>query len=189
MLWGHDSAGAPLATLPPLADAYLRAQEARLRARSDYRGGPLWTVFRVRHAVATSRVVWPDIARRPTAVALEASPVPDAIPLNTCYVAAAPDAESALAIAAVINSTWTRVLAHFTADEARGGYRRINARVAGRFPVPAAGPWRRQLADLSLNAHQGHALDQADLDDAVADSLGLSAIARDRLRAMAAHHG
>jgi hypothetical protein len=107
------------------------------------------------------------------------------VPINTCYVSAAPDDETALAIAATINSAWVRVLVHAVADEARGGYRRFNARAVGCVPVPAAGAARRHLAHLSRAAHTSHDVDACEIDEAVADALGLSRDVRATLRALA----
>src|SRR5690606_12073797 len=39
ILWTHDSLGAPLPKLPPLAAAHLSRHEAMLRSRRDYAGG------------------------------------------------------------------------------------------------------------------------------------------------------
>jgi hypothetical protein len=152
--------------------------------RADYRTGPIWTLFRVRAGLAPHRVVWADVARASTAVALTHA-APDAVPINTCYVSAAPDDESALVIAATLNSVWVRVLVHATGDEARGGYRRFNARAVGGAPVPVPGPARRRLAALSRSTHATHDVDSDDIDAAVADALGLSREIRATLRGLA----
>ena len=188
LIWTHDDDGTPRDVLPPLTAQYFGRHAARLRARSDYRAGPLWTLYRVRAGLAPFRVAWADIARRAEAVAVDAL-VPEAIPLNTCYVAAAHNLEQALVIAAVMNSTWTAALVTVSADEARGGYRRINAGVAAQTPIPPPGRRFDALAALSLDAHRHHAIQQSSLDDAVADALGLTSSVQDRLRSMAARHG
>jgi hypothetical protein len=126
-------------------------------------------------------VVWPDIARRPAAAVLESTSLAQAVPLNTCYVARAPDRVTALAVAAVLNSTWAHAVALATADEARGGYRRINARVAGRLPVPPVAA-RATLATVAAAAHQDRHVHQDHLDDAVAEAFGLSGSHCDLLR-------
>lgn len=187
LLCAHRPAGDCPTRLPPRAAGYIAARERRLRARVDYQTGPPWTLFRLRAALAANRVVWPDIARQPIAVALDETPFAHAVPLNTCYVAPAPDRNTALVIAAVLNSTWAMASATSVADEARGGYRRINARVAGAIPVPPPGPATTALCALSAAAHDGNRPPQDDLDDAVAEALGLSASARDALRRLAAH--
>jgi adenine-specific DNA-methyltransferase len=185
ILWTHGDTGDPLESLPPKALRYLKRHSVILRSRSDFRKGPLWTLFRVTAAVAPYRVVWSDIARHPRSVALAETAVSDAIPLNTCYVAAAPDRECALAIAATLNSTWSRVQCIVTADEARGGYRRINARVASDVPVPQPRAQRKALADFSLYAHTHTNVSINDLDEAVAEALGLSARTRKVLLSLA----
>lgn len=186
VLWGLDQTGRPLATLPPLARRYVRRHAARLRRRTDFRRGPPWTVFRTRAATTQHRVVWPDLARRPRAVLLEET-APEAIPLNTCYVAPAPDRETGLVIAAVLNSTWSRATVWVSADEARGGYRRINARAVARLPVPGRKDGRGALAELSAVAHR-RAVPQDELDDAVAAALDLSARTRRALSALVRDH-
>lgn len=183
VLWCHDRSGKPRPSLPRLADAYVRRHEQALQRRSDYRRGPIWGVFRTGPALAPHRVTWPDIARRPRAVALSASIAPDAIPLNTCYVHAAPDQEGALVTAAVLNSTWAEAFVHAHADEARGGYRRVNARVVGAIPLPQHGPQRASLCDLSLLAHNdSRHVTRQDIDAAVARALGLTQSVQERLR-------
>ena len=187
MVWGYVGA-APLEQLPPAAGAYFAARAARLRARTDYRSGPPWSVFRVPAALAGHRVVWSDIARRPAAVVLDDTPLSNAIPINSCYVARAPDRAVALAIAAVLNTTWAWAAAHVTADEARGGYHRMNARVIGQIPLPPAGA-RGALAELAGRAHRAEHADQDELDDTVANAFGLTAADRDALRRVLPHRG
>jgi len=69
------------------------------------------------------------------------------------------------------------------ADEARGGYRRINARVTGAIPIPDQGPSRTALCDLSFIAHQDpRHVTRQDLDAAVARALGLTERVQERLR-------
>jgi hypothetical protein len=184
----HRPSGECLPRLPPRSAAYMEARERPLRARTDYRDGPPWSLFRIRPALAANRVVWPDIARRPMAVALDETPLAHAIPLNTCYVAPAPDRDAAFVAAAVLNSTWATAAALVTADEARGGYRRINARVAGRIPIPRTGSAVTELRGLSVAAHDGTLPDQDELDDAVAEALHLTAATRDALRRLARDH-
>ena len=187
VIWAYQN-GAPLESLPPNAAAYFAARTTRLKQRADDAGGPPWTVFRLRAGLAGHRVVWPDIALHPSAVALEETDLAAAVPLNTCYVTHTPDRATALTVAMILNTTWARAIALATADEARGGYRRINARVAGQMPVPA-GPTRSALAAFGAAAHRNRHADQDQLDDAVGDALGLPAASRDLLRRFVAHHG
>ena len=188
LLWPYDRAGAPRRALPPLATRWFRRHQAALERRSDYRGGPAWILFRTAAAHACHRVVWPDLARGPHAVALDVANA-DAVPLNTCYVSTAPDEPTALALAATLNSTWVRVLLRLRADEARGGYRRHNSRAMGVVPVPPDGDARCQLVELSRHAHQTHDICQQDLDRAVAQALGLDAAGCADLAALARDHG
>ncbi|KPJ96660.1 MAG: hypothetical protein AMS18_00570 [Gemmatimonas sp. SG8_17] len=189
IVWTHAESGAPLNKIPRRAASYLKQHSGKLKSRTDYRAGPFWSLFRVNPALLKNRVVWADIAKHPRAVALDETDANRAIPLNTCYVASAPNRGTALTIAAVFNSCWARALTYAIADEARGGYRRINARVAGQMPVPKPGPQGSALCELSVQAHKGDHVSSTDLDEAVAEALRLSAKARRLLRAVATHHG
>jgi hypothetical protein len=184
VLWPCDAAGRMRPSLPPGAVRWLATYERALTRRADYRGGPPWTVFRTAAGVAANRVVWPDLARACAAVALDVV-APDAIPLNTCYVAAAPDEDTALAVAATLNSTWIRVLVRACADEARGDYRRHNARVMAEVPVPASPVAVSRLARLSYQGHLQHDVHQRDLDQAVAAALDLPRALQADLAALA----
>ena len=185
IVWCYDDDVMPIPRLPDHAARYFEQRSGQLRARSDYRGGPVWTVFRTRCMSGNHRIVWPDIAQHPRAVVLDAAGTPSAVPLNTCYVATTADRETALATTAVMNSTWTAALLTASADEARGGYRRINARVARQIPVPDPGPRRAALAQLSKRVHENERHNNEDLDEAVAHALGLSDRARGILRSLA----
>jgi hypothetical protein len=187
VVWPYDRAGLLLATLPPLAARWLRRHRALLERRSDFRGGPAWTLFRTTAAFARHRVAWPDLARAAHAVALDVA-IAGSVPLNTCYVSVVPDEAAALALAAVLNSTWIRALLHLRADEARGGYRRHNTRAMAAVPLPPDGAARSRLVDLSRHAHQTHDICQQDLDRAVAQALGLDAGTCADLAAVARDH-
>jgi hypothetical protein len=104
----------------------------RLRRRVDYRGGPPWQLFRTRLGIAPYRVVWADLARE---LAAAVAP-PEVVPLNTVYGIAAASDEDAHALAALLNTRWCTALARLSADPARGGFRRFNAGVVGRLPLP-----------------------------------------------------
>jgi hypothetical protein len=188
LLWGHDDFGHVRASLPPLATEYFARHLSALRARADYQTGPTWQVFRVRAALGPFRLVWSDLARRPRACVLELCDAVDTIPLNTCYVATSRDETVLLAASCVLNSTWGALHVHTTADEARGGYRRVNARVVGSLPTP---PQARAaaLAALAREAHAGKPISTHDLDEAVADSLALSPEARHTVRRFATDLG
>jgi hypothetical protein len=187
IIWTHDKAGKPFAQLPSLAAAWFRECGSRLRARADYRDGPPWTLFRLPRR-SPNTVVWRDIARRPVAAVLDADAT-SAVALNTCYVLTALDRGTALIISAVFNSTWSAVIAHYSADEAQAGYRRINARVASGFPIPFPGPSATHLAAFSAHAHEQPGFSQGDLDDAVAVALDLPGSVRTALRSLAANLG
>lgn len=188
VLWAYHAAGIARDTLPPRAAAFIAMHQGTLAARADYRGGPLWTLFRTEPAQCGHRVIWRDIARRPVAAVLDELHT-DAIPLNTCYVAAFPDRTTALAASAVLNSVWAAALVRVTADEARGGYRRCNARVIGAVPLPRDTGTLRSLADLARQAHHFSGFSHAELDSSVAEALGLPGPVQTRLRALVVDPG
>ncbi len=185
LVWCHAADGAPLTRIPKHSARYFEQCAEALRGRSDYRSEPAWCVFRTRCTLGDHRLVWPDISRRPRAVALNETQSPAAIPMNTCYVSATDDRETALAAAAVMNSTWAAAFFMAGTDEASGGYRRINARAARHLPVPLPGDARAELAQLSNRIHQDENFDNQELDDAVAHTLGLSKRTRQALKLLA----
>lgn len=132
VLWPHDASGRPLDRLEGALARQLAPYIDRLRRRTDYRSGPAWQLFRTKLAVAIHRVLWPDLSRQLQAVV----PPPEVVPLNTVYGIATRTADDAHALAALLNSRWCTALARLTADPARGGFRRFNARVVGALPFP-----------------------------------------------------
>ncbi|HEX2249706.1 MAG TPA: N-6 DNA methylase [Gemmatimonadales bacterium] len=182
LLWTHDPQGCPYNQLPRMARAYVQRFERELRARRDYQGGPLWTVFRTRAALAPYRVVWPDLSRRMSAVALTARDL-ERIPLNTCYVAPVRSAPTAHALAAWLNSTWMGAVARLEAAPASGGFARFNAQVVARLPLPPAVLTDPDLTRFGRQARTG-ALDQTQLDDLAARHLNLSSSTQGALRAV-----
>ncbi len=187
LFWPYDVRGDLLRQLPPQARRYIHGSSRRLRARADYRHGPIWALFRTAAVHAPHRVAWPDIARRPRAAVLEETAAAGAMPLNTCYLATPPDRATALVVAAVLNSTWAAALLNLIADEARGDYRRLNARAAGHIPLPPPGAGRAQVAEVARAAHRGIRVPDDELDDVVAQALGLPASVCADLRSLAAH--
>ena len=188
VFWGYDGTGQVRKSLPPRAAAYAATHKRPLTKRADYHAGPLWTLFRLPAVLAKHRVVWSDISRRPTAVALDHTVPNPSLPLNSCYVSSAPNPNAALVISAVMNSSFAGALIAATADEARGGYHRVNARVAAELPVPGDTPGSDALALLSRQYHNSGEFNQDDLDEAVAEALGLGPTAADRLRRYARLH-
>jgi hypothetical protein len=172
VLWTHTSDGTPFARLPAELRAHLGEHEERLKRRSDYRGGPPWQLFRTALGFAPHRVVWRDLGKRLAA----AVPAPDVVPLNTVYGIVTRERADAVALAALLNSCWLTALGRLVADQARGGFRRFNARVVGSLPMPhASGSTWAELAA------RGSRCEPA--DDLVADALELDAADR---RALAA---
>jgi hypothetical protein len=183
LLWPHDDMGQPLGSLPPRAAAYLACFEADLRARRDYCGGPVWTLFRARAATARYRVLWPDMARQLTAVALTSRRHSRRIPLNSCYIAPVPTAARAYALAAWLNSTWIRAMARVRAVPASSGFARFNAQVVGGLPLPGGTLTDPALVRLGRAGHAGERV-QDELDRITARRLLLSLPAQRALRAV-----
>ena len=183
LLWTHDTEGQPRTKLPPRCTAYLVRHQAELRGRRDYAGGPPWTVFRVRPAIAGYRVVWPDVARELCAAALALPSDRSQIPLNSCYVITAKNVMEAERLTACLNTTWLRAVARLGAVPAASGFARYNAQTIARLPLPGSA-----LDDSTFNrlAQQGRAgaVLQGELDDAMAVHLSLSGNAQNALRAV-----
>ncbi len=177
LLFPHDARGAPLPRLPAHAARYLRQHEALLRVRVDYHDGPPWTLFRVRPALAPHRVVWPDIARRLMATVLSGPGMHGVIPLNSCYLIAAPDHRLALALTGWLNCRWIGALARASADPARNGFARFSARVVADLPLPAEALTDARLVELTELALRGDP-DQERLDAICAEHLALPPDAR-----------
>jgi hypothetical protein len=184
LLWPCDDAGRPLAELPPGARAFLTTHVRRLRDRADDAGGPPWTLFRTAAASAPYRVVWADLGRQLTAVALAAEAERDQIPLNTCYVIAAANVLTALRLTAWLNTTWIRAAARLAAPPAASGFARFTARVVGGLPLPDAVLTDSTLGDFAQAAALGSFL-QAELDAHAARLLGLTPADAEALAAVA----
>jgi hypothetical protein len=184
--WPCDVNGAPLEALPPRAAAWAARHRTALLTRADYRGGPPWAVFRTVGAVAAHRVVWADLGRRLAAAPLIGPDAGAQVPLNTCYVAPTTDEPAALALAALLNSSWLRAFASAMAPPAASGFRRFNARVVEGLPFPEAA-WRgERLASLARQAAAGTDVQDA-LDAHAADLLGLDTGERRALVATTGH--
>jgi hypothetical protein len=171
LLWTHGPDGSPLPRLPPQAAAHLGPHAAALRARSDYVGGPPWTLFRARAVTQPHRVVWADLARDLRAASL--ADMADTIPLNSCYVALARNDPEADRLAAWLNSSWLRAAARAGAVPAAGGCSRFTAATVGALPLAAAALADPDLSTLARLAAEGRRV-QADLDDVTARHLCLT---------------
>jgi hypothetical protein len=183
LLWTHDRSGNPLHELPARCAAYLRPHHAQLRARKDFAGGPPWTVFRAKPAVARHRVVWADLARRLTAAALISGQDVDRIPLNSCYVTSARSIAEAERLAAWLNSTWIRAAARLRAVPAASGFARFNAETIASLPLPDSALVDPELTRLARAGRMETDI-QEQLDEATARHLSLSSAARRALLAI-----
>jgi hypothetical protein len=183
LLWTHDARGEARQTLPPRATAYLMAHQSELRGRKDFQTGAFWMLFRTRPATSRYRVVWADLARELTAIALTTTDDGGRIPLNSCYIAPTPNGAQADRVAAWLNSTWIRVVARLSALPAAGGFARFSAETVARLPLPAAVLADTQLDSLARAGRAGN-LVQEELDDIVARHLGLSSPGRRALQSV-----
>jgi N-6 DNA Methylase len=182
LLWTHTCSGYAIPRLPAGAMRYLSPHEKALRARKDYRDGPWWAMFRTRPACAPYRIVWSDLSRQLTAVALTTESDQQDIPLNSCYVAPTASSGRAQGIAAWLNSSWIRAVARLSAPPASGGFARFNAATVGGVPLAVSALDDARLPELTRAGRSGEEV-QATLDALVADHLGLSQSAQRKLRA------
>lgn len=169
----------------PRLDKYLARHEAALRARTGVgTGGAIGAVMRVSVATLGHKVVWRDIAET-----LHAAIVPDrvkgddggsvpVIPLNTVYFVSVPDHDTALLLAAYLNSLPLRVLARAAAERAKDAHFRFFAWTVGMLPLPA--DWTsnsaHELRGIAIAAHEVGGIapvQQARLDALVARAYGL----------------
>jgi len=177
LFFPYNDRGEPFERLPPRAAAYVRAHEGLLRARVDYQGGPLWSLFRVRPAVSAHRVVWPDLARRLSALPLTGPGASGIVPLNSCYLLSVPRRTIALALTAWLNTTWLRAAARAVADAAASGFARFNARIVADLPLPPSVLDDPRLPALTERGARGEPI-QEELDAVAAEHLALTPRAR-----------
>jgi hypothetical protein len=184
LLWPCDPTGAPLPALPPGAARHLDAVRTRLERRTDFAGGPHWSLFRTAGVDAPHRLVWPDLGRTLQAAALTGDEAAAWVPLNTCYVAPATSAAEAHALAAWLNSGSLRLVARLGAVPAAAGYRRFTAATIAALPLPAAVPRDADLAALGRAGARGRPV-QDDLDAYALQLLDLPTRVRRVLAALA----
>ncbi len=187
LVWTHDEDGRVLAKLPPRARMYFKAHLPILTARADYSGGPPWMLFRTVPAAAAQRVVWSDLARRLTALALVDGGDRALIPLNTCYVVSMRSARSAKCVAAWLNCSFLSAAARLHADPASGGFARFNARTVAGLPLPDAVLEDADLATIASAGRMGAPF-QDQLDEICTAHLRLSSAARRALARFATGH-
>lgn len=181
LIWTHDRQGNPRKELPDRCAAYLRSYHTELRARKDFAGGPPWTVFRARPAIATHRVIWADLARCLTAVSLSAERDLHCIPMNSCYVVPARSEAEAERLAAWLNSTWMRAAARLRAVPAAGGFARFNGQTVSALPLPLSACTDPDLIRLARAGRLGRAV-QDELDEVAARHLAIPNASQSVLR-------
>jgi len=172
LLWPYDSSGCLLDALPSAAARHVSGFLGELRRRADYTSGKPWCLFRTAPAILPHRVIWADVARRLEAAPLSGARGLEVIPLNSCYLTPAPEAGTALRLAAWLNCTWCRALAAAIAEPASGGYARFNARVISALPLPSSALASTELLTLA-RLGTAESLEQKDLDACCADLLSL----------------
>jgi hypothetical protein len=168
IVWTHGANGAPLAALPEGAARWLGPWRRRLAARADLHGTRAWwSLFRTEGAQwSQHRVVWGDFGRQPRAAVIAAGD--DTVPLNSCYVLPCPEADDALALAALLNSPLAAAWLNTIAEPARGGWHRYLGWTISLLPVPTDWPRARDiLAPIAERAVLGTPPDDIELLDAV----------------------
>jgi hypothetical protein len=177
ILWTHDAAQQPFASLPPRAARWLNQWRSTLERRSDV--GPRdrwWSLFRVESAAPGWRVVWGDVGRTPRALVL--APDDDTVPLNSCYVVRAASEDDADALAAWINTPLALAWLAAIAEPARGGYHRFLGWTMARLPLPAKWASAREiLAPIGRRARIGEVASTAELHEVSLRALHLGAAA------------
>lgn len=140
IVFTHDTTtGAPLSTLPEDTEAHLTQYKETLTQRSDLRDSMPWTtLFRVRREGLGWRVAWRDVAQRLEAVVLPPVAQGGPINLNSTYSVAVKDAADAHALCAWLNTDLVSELLTESAQRARNGYYRFDARVVTTTPIPDA---------------------------------------------------
>lgn len=119
--------------------AHLAPSKEALTARSDLRSTmPWWTLFRVRQESLGWRVAWRDVAQRLEAVVLPPVSQGGPINLNSTYSVAVENKADAEALCAWLNTDIVSELLTTSAQRARNGYYRFDARVVGSAPIPDA---------------------------------------------------
>lgn len=186
MVWCHDEEGGPAEPGQRMA-RYLERHRSRLESRSGYRSGlPLGIVFRLSPQTLRPKIAWHDLSDTLRAVALPARVPFDGverslIPLNTVYFLPAPNQESAILMAGLLNSLPVRTFARAVAERAKDARFRFFAWTVSTIPLPPA--WRshpaaREIRRISAAAHQAEGIgagQQQRLDRAAAALYGLDA--------------
>jgi hypothetical protein len=180
LLWPADARGTPWPHLPPALAEYLGREMVRLQRRADQQDGPWWQLFRTRAATAPHRVIWRDLSPELQAAVIQDD---DAVPLNSCYVAAVSSTAVADSLAAWLNATPIRAIARMRAEPAAGGCARFAARTLGSLPLPRGVLGHPALASLTHTAADRDV--QSALDECVSELLDLSINDRDALVAVA----
>ncbi len=164
LIWPVDDSGAIAGSLPAALEAHFENFRQRLEGRSDYRSGPIWTVFRRHDDIDAPGVVWRDLGEQLEAAVAGA----DAIPMNSVYYLPAPSQPAAKAVVQLFHSEPMRAIARAIAERARGGWRRHFAWVMRLLPIPDR--WVSDLDDGALSPvddpgllHRAYGLDSTDV--------------------------
>lgn len=170
LLWPADRTGTPWPQLPEIVATFLAPHASRLKARADLQDTRWWRLFRTASAAQRHRVIWRDLAPRLEAAVLED---PEAVPLNSCYVAGVPSRAGAHALTAWLNASPVRALVRMTAEPAAGGCARFGGRAVGSAPFPPSLLSDAEFAELGERASHGEPV-QETIDALAASRLELS---------------
>lgn len=187
IIWTHDDkTGEVKAQLPSNALDYFNRHEGRLKGRTDYKKGPVWTIFRVSREKLKTKVGWAELSRKVETVFLPKNFKDDRlgeaslIVNQTVYFITIEDPGLGYALSALLNTTPIRSFITSFAARARGRYFRHFAWTVGLLPIPKAllekegDQILRELADLSRKLHDAKEEDVAlELDRKVAQLYGI----------------
>jgi hypothetical protein len=193
VIWSHADDTSPAAA-PRYLQRYLLRHAPRLSRRSGIRShDPIGKLLRVTTDSVSTKLAWRDIATTLQAAVLPAlcrsslGDVGPVIPLNTLYFLPFDDTDTALLLAAFLNSTPYRTFARTAAERAKDARFRFFAWTIGALPLPTLWSTCRNAPALLRIARQAHAddgisdHDQQRLDDLVAATLRLRPPERDAL--------
>ena len=185
IIWTHDDKTGKVKTqLPSNALDYFNRHEGKLKGRTDYKKGPVWTIFRVSREKLKTKVGWPELSRKVETALLQKSFKDDRLgetPLivnQTVYFITIEDPGLGYALSALLNTTPIRGFITSFAARARGRYFRHFAWTMGLLPIPKALLEKeenlRALADLSRKLHDAKEEEAAlELDRTAAQLYGI----------------
>ncbi len=140
LIWPVGEDGEILAELPGELQDHFEAHRQSLEGRADFRGGPIWEIFRRHAEIEEPGVAWPDLGQELTATVVDGP----TICMNTVYFIPTKTAELAQGLVHLFHSEPFRAMAWALGERARGEWRRHFAWVLRLMPVPRR--WSRWRA-------------------------------------------